>query len=143
MTARYHLPNVRVAKLVATIPDRKKSKLKKPEFAELTMRGLYTGINNLNTITNQWGRPCSRNDKHNHIAILKRFLIWMVRNGYTQHMREITIRNIRNHPQNNITTPKRAIEEASNPENRTPGSGMGRSPISFGWKITTCGGHAT
>jgi site-specific recombinase XerD len=104
MTARYQLSEARKLKLIATLLGWKKNHLIEIEYQDLTIGDLYMAINLLGKTKNQNGRDFSQNTKHDYIVILKRFLIWLVKNKKNLNLDELSLRDIKNPAQNNDTT---------------------------------------
>lgn len=53
-----------------------------PPYRDFTIAQISKAISTIKTATNQRGRPFKQNTIHDHIILLKRFLLWMIENGY-------------------------------------------------------------
>ncbi|MCQ8894106.1 MAG: site-specific integrase [Methanolinea sp.] len=54
-----------------------------PAFTSLTLASVYTGIEAIKQANHRYGRPFKQNTLFDHVAILKRFLLWMIENEYS------------------------------------------------------------
>jgi integrase len=52
-------------------------------YRELTIGGVYAGIEALKSGKSQKGKPFKQNTLADHVVILKRFLLWAIENGYS------------------------------------------------------------
>jgi len=65
-----------------------------PSFRDCTIAQVFRGISTIKTASSQRGKPFKQNTIHDHIVLLKRFLLWMIENGYSD-LPEKKIRKIR------------------------------------------------
>ncbi|MDD1728660.1 MAG: tyrosine-type recombinase/integrase [Methanospirillum sp.] len=112
MQALHQLSNNRVMKLITTLLGWRNNKLL-PEYAQVTMPDLFSGIQKLSTANNTKGVPFAQNTKYDYVVILKRFLLWMIENELITTLNEKKIRDIRPPSKNQDTTHP---DEILNPE---------------------------
>lgn len=103
MAALHQLSHNRILKLTTTLVGWKKNALIGPDYDQMTMADLFTGIQALNTRENQKSRPFSQNTKYDYVVILRRFLLWMIENNINNNLNEKKIKDIKP-PAKNIDT---------------------------------------
>ena len=103
MAALHQLSHNRILKLTTTLVGWKKNDLIGPDFDQMAMGDLFTGIQALNVRENQKNRPFSQNTKYDYVVILRRFLLWMIENGINTNLNERKIKDIKP-PAKNIDT---------------------------------------
>jgi len=65
-----------------------------PPYRDCTIAQVFKVISTIKAATNQRGRPFKQNTIHDHIILLKRFLLWLIENGYSD-LPEQKIRKIK------------------------------------------------
>jgi integrase len=113
MTALHNLSRNRVLKIVTTLLGWKKNNLIIPDYEQMKMTDLFTAIQKLTVSQNQKGRLFSQNTQYDYVVILRRFLLWMIENGYNTGLNEKKIRDIKPPAKNQDTTHP---DEILNPE---------------------------
>ena len=71
-------------------------------FRELTMADVYSGIDALKAGKSYKGKPFKQNTLADHVVILKRFLLWLIDNGYS-NLPEKKVRAIKPPAKNTVT----------------------------------------
>lgn len=71
-------------------------------YRELTMGGVYAGIDALKAGKSQRGKPFKQNTLADHVVILKRFLLWAIENGYS-NLPEKKVRALKPPAKNKVT----------------------------------------
>ena len=103
MAALHQLSHNRILKLTTTLVGWKKNALIEPDYDQMMMGDLFTGIQALNSTMNQKGREFSQNTKYDYVVILRRFLLWMIENSINKNLNEKKIKEIKP-PAKNIDT---------------------------------------
>jgi site-specific recombinase XerD len=100
-SAEKHLSIARVLKVIYTLISWRR--FLPAEFRDLAMASVYEGIAAIKTGKNTRGTPFEANTIHDHIRILKQFLLWLNETGYAT-LPEKKIHAIQTPPVNSYTT---------------------------------------